>query len=430
MNIRDELVAAPRVPLRYLVRMNPRPRGLDASESCYLPMEAISEFGPADSSRSRPTSELAQGYSYIADGDVAYAKVTPCFENGKGLRAEDLPGGYAFATTEITVMRPGKDLDARYLAWLLQSADFRAPGEARMSGAGGLKRVPESYAASYRIPHPRPAVQQAIADYLDRETAQVDAFIAKNEELIALLTERRAAVIGHAVTRGTETTVPLKASNVEWLGDVPVHWTIAALARFATTVSGSGFPENEQGVEGADIAFYKVNALGQADADGVIRNSWDTISHETAKALRAKVLPAGTILLAKIGAALLLGRIRRTDRVACIDNNMMAIVPDQGLSPRFASYALQTFDFEALANPGTIPSMDMYALMHRETAIPPLPEQIAIADYLDLRLAEIDAALDTSRRGIQLAGERRAALISAAVAGKIDLDAVVGATLS
>ncbi len=274
----------------------------------------------------------------------------------------------------------------------------------------------------FLLPAPPLSEQQAIADYLDRETAQIDAFIAKNEELVALLTERRAAVIGHAVTRGTETTVPLKASNVEWLGDVPVHWTIAGLARFAKTVSGSGFPENEQGIEGADIAFYKVNALGQADADGVIRNSWDTISHETVKALRAKVLPPGTILLAKIGAALLLGRIRRTDRVACIDNNMMAIVPDQGLSTRFASYALQTFDFEALANPGTVPSMDMYALMHRETAIPPLPEQIAIADYLDRQLAEIDAALDASRRGIQLAGERRAALISAAVTGKIDVE--------
>ena len=100
---------------------------------------------------------------------------------------------------------------------------------------------------------------------------------------------------------------------------------------------------------------------------------------------------------------------------------MMAIVPNEHLNARFASYALQTFDFETLANPGTVPSMDMYALMHRETAVPPLVEQEEIADHLDRRLAGIDAALATCRRGIHLAGERRAALISAAVTGKIDV---------
>lgn len=272
-----------------------------------------------------------------------------------------------------------------------------------------------------RISAPALRSQRAIADYLDRETAQIDAFIAKNEELITLLTERRRATIGRAVTRGIRSDAPTRPSGVAWLGEVPSHWSVAGLARYAGTVSGVGFPESEQGIEDAEIAFYKVNSLGQADVDGVIRKSWDTISRETAQSLRAKILPAGTILLAKIGAALLLGRVRRTDRPACIDNNMMAIVPNEHLNARFASYALQTFDFETLANPGTVPSMDMYALMHRETAVPPLVEQEEIADHLDRRLAGIDAALATCRRGIHLAGERRAALISAAVTGKIDV---------
>jgi len=372
-----------------------------------------------------------QGFRYISEDSFVALRCTEvrpgdlliCRLGDPVARACIAPdlGMKMITSVDVCILKPGEHVDVRYMNYALNSTGS-LDWVASLVRGSTRDRVSRSMLGKFLLPAPPLSEQQAIADYLDRETAQIDAFIAKNEELVALLTERRAAVIGHAVTRGTETTVPLKASNVEWLGDVPVHWTIAGLARFAKTVSGSGFPENEQGIEGADIAFYKVNALGQADADGVIRNSWDTISHETVKALRAKVLPPGTILLAKIGAALLLGRIRRTDRVACIDNNMMAIVPDQGLSTRFASYALQTFDFEALANPGTVPSMDMYALMHRETAIPPLPEQIAIADYLDRQLAEIDAALDASRRGIQLAGERRAALISAAVTGKIDVE--------
>lgn len=325
----------------------------------------------------------------------------------------------AIASTGFAVLR-AQTVDERFLKYAVLDRVFMDQVVARSTGVS-YPAINASDLVRIRIPVPSVEEQQAIADYLDRETAQIDAFIAKNKELIALLTERRAATVNRAVTQGLKPGVETKSSGVNWLGDVPAHWTVAGLARFAKTVSGVGFPENEQGVEDAEIAFYKVNALGQADADGVIRKAWDTVSLETARRLRAKVLPPGTILLAKIGAALLLGRVRRTDRRACIDNNMMSVVPAADLDPRFASYALQTFDFEALANPGTVPSMDMYALMHRETAVPPLEEQVEIANYLDRRLKEIDSALQTSRRCIALARERRAALISAAVTGKMDV---------
>ncbi len=314
------------------------------------------------------------------------------------------------------VPKPG--MLSRFLWYQLQSMK---PEFERLMMGSTHRTIYQGDAASLRVVAPPIGEQRAIADFLDRETAQIDAFIAKNEELITLLKERRRATVRRAVTGGIGREIPTRPSGVAWLGDVPAHWSVAGLDRYASTVSGVGFPERVQGIEDAEIAFYKVNSLGRADVDGVIRKSWDTISRETARSLRAKILPPGTILLAKIGAALLLGRIRRTDRPACIDNNMMAIVPNEYLNPRFASYALQTFDFETLANPGTVPSMDMYALMHRETAIPPLVEQEEIADYLDRRLVGIDAALATCRRGVQLAAERRAALISAAVTGRIDL---------
>lgn len=348
-------------------------------------------------------------------GDVLFGKLRP------NLRKAWLADADGDAVGDFHVYRPLPErMTSRYLSYLVLSEPFLEPVIASVSGAK-MPRADWNEVRNVKVWVPSLSEQQAIADYLDRETAQIDAFIAKNEELITLLTERRRATIGSAVTRGIRRDAPTRPSGVAWLGDVPSHWSVTGLARYAGTVSGVGFPESEQGIEDAEIAFYKVNSLGQADVDGVIRKSWDTISRDTARYLRAKILPPGTILLAKIGAALLLGRIRRTDRPACIDNNMMAIVPNEHLNARFASYALQTFDFETLANPGTVPSMDMYALMHRETAVPPLVEQEEIADYLDRRLAGIDAALATCRRGIDLARERRAALISAAVTGKIDV---------
>lgn len=408
----------PRVPLRRVARImngGTPPSGVAEYWDGEVPFVTPPDLNGLDGGPLKSTTRT------ITTDGVAHSGLAPA---GSVLLSTRAPIGHIGRLTSPAAFNQGcralvsqPDHEARFLAYSLVAA--RADMDARGLGTTFLE-LSGSSLAQVEVPLVPRVEQRAIADYLDREAAQIDAFIAKNEELITLLTELRAATIGLAVTRGIRRDVPVRSTGVAWLGDVPAHWSVAGLARYASTISGAGFPENEQGIEDAEIAFYKVNALGQADADGVIRKSWDTISRDTARTLRARILPPGTILLAKIGAALLLGRIRRTDRLACIDNNMMAIVPNDDLDARFASYALQTFDFTTLANPGTVPSMDMYALMHRETAVPPLPEQVAIADYLDRRLSGLDAALDTCRRGIQLARERRAALISAAVTGKID----------
>lgn len=421
MNIRDELVAAPRVPLRYLVRMNPRPRVLKASESCYLPMEAISEFGPADSSRSRPTSELAQGYSYIADGDVAYAKVTPCFENGKGLRAAGLPGGYAFATTEITVMRPGKDLDSRYLAWLLQSEEFRAPGESRMSGAGGLKRVPDSYAASYRIPHPCLEAQRGIADYLDRETAQIDAFIAKNEELITLLAERRAAAVDRAVAWGAAAHEDAEG----WFGGVPAGWSLAPLRRWVRFItSGSRGWGQFYSDQGADI-FLRIGDLqrDRLDLRAVERQRVNLPAGEEGVRAQAQDGDLLISITADLGSVAV---IRESDAGAYVSQHVALVRIDrERLNPRFAAYAVSSSagktHFEKAAYGGTKIQLSLPDVKEMPIAVPPLNEQNRIVELLDSVTEDVDDAIATASKAIDLARERRAALISAAVTGKIDV---------
>jgi type I restriction enzyme S subunit len=264
--------------------------------------------------------------------------------------------------------------------------------------------------------------QRAIADYLDRETARIDALIAKNEELIALLGERRKALIYHSIVNHVHASAP------ESSGQADLHHGTGSpmrsgLARAAKTVGGSGFPEVEQGQEGLEIAFYKVNALAQADRDGVIRQIWDTITAETARALHATVLPVGSVVMAKIGAALLLGRTRRTSVRACIDNNMMALVPSQSLNSRYMAYLVQTMDMNLFANPGAVPSLNIYEFMHYKVPIPSLHEQVAIAEQLDAELGQLDNAIGVAHEAVDFARERRTALISAAVTGKIDVGA-------
>src|SRR5690606_2484733 len=104
--------------------------------------------------------------------------------------------------------------------------------------------------------------QRAIAAFLDRETARIDALVAKKERLIELLQEKRTALITRAVTKGLDPTVPMKDSGVEWLGEVPAHWTTMALKRIGDLQAGAGFPDDEQGVLNVELPFFKVGDMG------------------------------------------------------------------------------------------------------------------------------------------------------------------------
>jgi type I restriction enzyme S subunit len=190
---------------RYVANVNPVSpvyRGLFSDqEVSIVPMDNVGEWGglrldltatKADQSNSSLTE--------FQDGDVVIAKITPCFENGKGAIAEGLQNGAALGTTELHVWRPYDSTNVRFLFYLTTSQPFRALGEAEMYGAGGQKRVPPDFLKNLKIGLPPLDEQAQIAEFLDRETAKIDMMIARNRELIELLQEYRSALISAAVT--------------------------------------------------------------------------------------------------------------------------------------------------------------------------------------------------------------------------------------
>ena len=138
-----------------------------ATEVTFLPMKAIGEQGGLDLSAVRDINEVNSGYVPFFDGDVVVAKITPCFENGKGALVSGTLGGVGFGTTELYVLTPISDLNGRFLYFITVSAPFRQLGAASMTGAAGQKRVPEEFVRDYRIPIPPLPQQRAIANYLD-----------------------------------------------------------------------------------------------------------------------------------------------------------------------------------------------------------------------------------------------------------------------
>lgn len=189
---------------RFVMAVNPparRARALEVTdEVSFVPMEAVGAYGGLDLERTKPLEETESGYTGFEDGDVVIAKITPCFENGKGAIAHGLKNGVGFGTTELHVLRAGKHLDKQFLFYLTISHAFRKLGESEIYGAGGQKRVPPEFAKDFRIPLPPLKEQQTIARFLNAKTAHIDALVAKQQQLIDKFKEKRQSLITSAVT--------------------------------------------------------------------------------------------------------------------------------------------------------------------------------------------------------------------------------------
>lgn len=244
-----------------------------------------------------------------------------------------------------------------------------------------------------------PHVQQcAIADYLDRETGEIDAMLAKLASLSESVSERRREIV-RSILKSVGQTV--------------------RLGLVVDVVSGSGFPDRFQGISDEELPFYKVSSLSNVDRQ-VLTDSDNTVSREIADQLGARVIPSQSVVMAKIGAALLLARYALTARPSCIDNNMQALVPHQGvIISRFLAYAMEGVSIPSLVKPGPVPSLDVMGMkMSRIAYNPSLKEQCRIADHLDEVTGRIDVMLATIDELKALLVERRAALITDVVTGR------------
>jgi type I restriction enzyme, S subunit len=207
-----------------------------------------------------------------------------------------------------------------------------------------------------------------------------------------------------------------KDSGTPWLGEVPAHWVIAPVKHLGRLKGGAGFPHVEQGHETEELPFHKVNALGRAGSDGVLWGSENSISRATAERLGAYIFPAHALVFAKVGAALLLGRIRTLGEAACIDNNMMGLVVDDDFADvTFVSYALNLVRFDLIANPGAVPSLNEGQIGDFPLVLPSRTEQSAIAAFLDRETGKIDALIAEQEKLLTLLAEKRRATISNAV---------------
>ena len=266
--------------------------------------------------------------------------------------------------------------------------------------------------------------QAQIAAFLDHETAKIDRLIEKQEKLIELLKEKRQAVISHAVTKGLDPNVPMKDSGVEWLGEIPAHWSYTKFGRLAFFQEGPGLRHwqfTEVGVKVICVTNITDNGIDLDKLKKFISDDeyLETYSHFTVQ--------KGDLLVSSSGNSW--GKVAEyTGEEICILNTSTIRVNEGSLRQLTRQYIRHFLESSCcreqlgLAMTGACqPNFGPSHLNCVLAPIPPFDEQTAIIDYIESKNDSIKTAIEITQRSITLLQERRTSLISAAVTGKIDV---------
>ncbi|MBW2185005.1 MAG: restriction endonuclease subunit S [Deltaproteobacteria bacterium] len=393
------------------------------TEVTFLPMEAIGEKGELDTSVYKKIGDLINGYTYLGENDVLIAKITPCFENGKGALVRGLKNGVAFATTEVIPLRVTAPNNSKFLYYLLSCDPFRKIAEGTMYGAGGQKRVSDGFVANYHFAKPSNAECETIANFLDHETAKIDTLIDKQQQLIKLLKEKRQAVISHAVTKGLNPDAPMKDSGVEWLGEVPEHWDVRTVSKLSNKITNGYVGPTRDILVDEGVPYVQATHIkkGKVNFDGAyfVREHW---SDEHSKSILSK----DDVLIVQTGAGTGDMGLVSEEEVGFNCHALIIVEPDKKVIS--GGFLLMVFQSEygysklySIRTGGMHPHLNCGEVQFVKVPIPSRVEQDQITNYIEEKITRFDLLVSKQLDTISLMQERRTALISAAVTGKIDV---------
>jgi type I restriction enzyme S subunit len=313
-------------------------------------------------------------------------------------------------TSAYVAVRPD-DIDPAFLNYLMRAYDvqkvfYSMGGGLRQSlGFDDLRRLP--------IIAPDKGEQRTIATYLDRETARIDGLIEKKARFIALLKEKHVAVIAHTAIKGLDPYAPMKTSSVKWLTTIPAHWMEKPLFAVAseTRVKNTGMREKNL----LSLSYGRIKRKDINTADGLVPESYETY----------QIVEEGDIVFRLTD----LQNDKKSLRSAiCVERGIItsaySAVKPKNINPAFLNYLMRAYDVQKVfysMGGGLRQSLGFNDIRRLPVVAPDLSEQDRIVRYLDLETSRIDTLITKTEQSIALLKEKRAALITAAVTGKIDV---------
>ncbi|MGZ8946598.1 MAG: restriction endonuclease subunit S [Methylococcaceae bacterium] len=373
-----------------------------------------------------------QGAGYITEDKFYKINCTEVFEGdilisrlnspiGRSCIVPDLESRIVTSVDNV-IFRPDQRYSKNYLVHLFSSEGyFKHTGN--LARGATMQRISRGLLGNIRVVVPSLKEQTQIANFLDHETAKIDTLIEKQQQLIKLLKEKRQAVISHAVTKGLNPNAPMRDSGVEWLGEVPEHWEVVPLKHLCCLLKdGTHLPPPR-----VDSGIPLLSVRNIVNSKFIFRDDDSNISEEDYKNLCKPFVPRkGDVLLAIVGATL--GKVAIVEEMSEFHiQRSLAIFraqPDSmtsdGLANIFGSTNFQSLLWENVGFSAQ-PGIYLGALENFQLPVPPLVEQNEINKYCKSKAGRISRLILKAENANELMKERRTALISAAVTGKIDV---------
>ena len=351
----------------------------------------------------------------FANSDVLFGKLRPY------LAKSWLASFSGICSSEFLVLGARK-VSPRFLNYTTLSREFISIVDSSTYGAK-MPRASWDFIGVLKVPVPDFGTSVQIARFLDYETAKIDALIEKQQQLIALLKEKRQAVISHAVTEGLNPDAPLRDSGVEWLGEVPAHWEVGALSYALNAIGDVDHympPSIEEGVP-----YVMTGDLEELASEIDFTRCKQVAHHDYLRLCKKIKTTKGDLIMARYAT---IGTVSYVDLDSefLVSYSCVTIKPNtEKALGRYLFFCLKSDSFvqgiQERINTNTQGNVGIADLRKVKVALPKIEEQLRITEYLRVRVAKMGKVIESSEATIDLLQERRTALISAAVTGKIDV---------
>lgn len=329
------------------------------------------------------------------------------------------------AIKNLALFRTSENNDkitAKFLHYFLNSKECSM--QFSLEGRGGVQNfVSLGTLRSLGLPLISLEDQVQIANFLDFETAQIDTLIEKQQTLIQLLKEKRQAVISHAVTKGLNPDTPMKDSGVEWLGEVPEHWEIMAISKLTQKITNGYVGPTRDILVPKGVPYIQATHIkrGNVNFDDAyfVREEWS-------KKHSKSILKEQDVLVVQTGAGTGDIGLVTSEEAGYNCHALIILQPKANLIlGGFLSFTLQS-DYGyailySIRTGGMHPHLNCGEVKYVKVSVPPIDEQQEIIAYIERMKSKFNDLINNAEQAIQLMQERRTALISAAVTGKIDV---------
>lgn len=363
-----------KIPLTAYAKVNPPLNSRLPKPDCevsFIPMQDVSDGGDWSHRQTKKLLSISSGYTAFQEGDILFAKITPCMENGKGTHAVGLVNGVGYGSTEFHVLRAEKEASPRFIFHLCNSRELRQAAEVQMTGSAGQKRVPTDFFSKFLVTRLNRGEQQAIAAVLDT----MDEAIRQTETVIAKLRQVKAGMLHDLLTHGLEENGQLRNPirhpdhfKDSPLGRIPRTWDIVKLGDVFSMQAGK-FLSSEH--------IKKVDKFPVFGGNG-LRGYTSTYTHE-----------GEYVLIGRQGA--LCGNIVVASNRFYATEHAVIVTPIEKMNIGWIASYLTAMNLYRFSESSAQPGLSVQKLSHHKIKLPKFLEQEAI----DFKIKSISKQLDS-----------------------------------